>query len=58
MADDPTKTAEDRKLISLEEPHEMRWWCNSLGITEAELRLAVAKAGHSVQAVREYLCMR
>ena len=37
MSDDPSKTGLDRKLISLEEVHEMRSWTQSLGCTESEL---------------------
>lgn len=58
MADDPKKTAEDAKLISLEEPHEMQWWKKALNATEAELRAAVHQVGHSVEAVREYLAKK
>jgi hypothetical protein len=55
MADDPTKTALDRKLIALEEPHEVRSWTKSLGCTEPELRAAVKAVGHSAEKVRAYL---
>ncbi len=55
MADDPKKTAHDRKLISLREPHEVRSWTESLGISEKELRTAVAAVGSSVEKVRKYL---
>lgn len=55
MSDDPKKTGLDRKLISLGELHEVRSWCNSFGVSEAELRLAVKAVGHSADTVREYL---
>lgn len=55
MADDPKKTGLDRKLISLEEPHEVRSWTESLGVTEAQLREAVKAVGRSAEAVRKYL---
>lgn len=55
MADDKTKTGLDRKLISLEEQHEVRSWAESLGVTEVQLREAVKAVGHSADAVREYL---
>lgn len=55
MSDDPKKTGHDRKLISLEEPHEVRSWTESLGVTEMELRAAVAAVGNSAERVREYL---
>ncbi len=55
MSDDKTAIAHDRHLISLSEPYEVRDWANSLGITEAELREAVAAVGPSADKVREYL---
>jgi hypothetical protein len=41
--------------IDLGNPDEVRNWCRSLGVTEAALRSAVAKAGTHAQRVREYL---
>jgi hypothetical protein len=55
MADDPKKTGLDRKLIALNEEHEVRSWTESLGCTEEELRKAVAAVGSSAEAVREHL---
>ncbi|MBO9647339.1 MAG: DUF3606 domain-containing protein [Variovorax sp.] len=55
MSDDPKKTGLDRKLISLDEPHEIRSWTESLDVTEEELRAAVAAVGNSAEKVREYL---
>lgn len=55
MADDTSKTGLDRKLISLDEPHEVRSWTESLGVTEATLREAVKVVGHSADAVRKHL---
>ena len=55
MADDTKKTGLDRKLISLDEPHEVRSWCESMGCTEAQLREAVHAAVSSASAVRDYL---
>jgi len=55
MADDPLKKGADRKFISLEQPHEIRSWTESLGVTERELRAAVAAVGNSADKVREYL---
>ena len=31
MSDDPKKTGQDRKRISLSEPHEVRSWTEALG---------------------------
>ncbi|MDM0002768.1 DUF3606 domain-containing protein [Variovorax sp. J22P240] len=55
MKDDPKKTGLDRKLISLNEPHEVRSWTESLGVTEKELQSAVAQVGNSAEKVREFL---
>ena len=58
MSDDPKKTGLDRKLISLEEEHEVRSWTKSLGVTEERLREAVKAVGHSADEVRKYLSGR
>ena len=55
MTDDPRKTALDRKLISLTEPHELRSWTESLGCSETQLRDAVKEVGNSAEAVRAHL---
>jgi len=55
MADDPTKTGHDRKLIALGEEHEVRSWMQALQCTEAQLRQAVQAVGNSAGRVREYL---
>jgi hypothetical protein len=58
MSDDKDKTAQDRHFINLSEPYEVRDWAHSLGVTEAQLREAVAAAGPSAEKVREYLASR
>lgn len=55
MTDDPKKTSLDRKLIALNEPHEVRSWTESLGVDEKTLKAAVAAVGNSAEKVREYL---
>jgi uncharacterized protein DUF3606 len=45
----------DRKLISLEEEHEVRYWTTALGVTEQRLRELVAKHGHSAEKIRQAL---
>ncbi|RYH53005.1 MAG: DUF3606 domain-containing protein [Alcaligenaceae bacterium] len=55
MADDPKKTGLDRKLIALNEEHEVRSWSESLKCTGEELRAAVKAVGNSAEKVREYL---
>ncbi len=58
MSDDTTKTAQDRKLISLKEDYEVRDWSKSLGCTPDELRAAVKAVGNSADAVRQYLAKK
>ncbi|MDH6170205.1 hypothetical protein M2282_005375 [Variovorax boronicumulans] len=55
MADDTKKTGLDRKLIAIDEPHEVRSWTESLKCSETQLRDAVKAVGNSAEAVREYL---
>lgn len=55
MSDDPKKTGADRKLISVEQEHELRDWAESLGCTQEQLKAAVKAVGHSADAVREHL---
>ena len=55
MPDDPKKTALDRKLISLDEAHEVSSWSRSFGCTPEQLREAVRKVGPSAEAVHDYL---
>ena len=55
MADDKKQTAQDRKLISLEEDYEVRDWTTSLGCTPAQLREGVKAVGNSAEKVRAYL---
>ncbi len=56
MADDKTKTGgQDRNRINLNEDYEVRDWTKSLGVTEEELRKAVAAVGDQADKVREHL---
>jgi hypothetical protein len=55
MSDDPKKTGLDRKLIALNEPHEVLSWTKSLACSEPQLREAVKAVGNSAEAVRVYL---
>jgi uncharacterized protein DUF3606 len=48
----------DNKLISLSEPHEVRYWTKTLGITEEQLRDVVGRVGHSAAKVRVELGMK
>lgn len=56
MADDLSyRGPHDRSRVNVNETHELRYWTRELGVTEAQLRAAVAAAGTSAQAVRNYL---
>jgi hypothetical protein len=55
MSDNTMETVHDRNFIGLNEHYEVRDWTNSLGVTETELREAVAAVGNSADRVREYL---
>ncbi|KWT70849.1 MULTISPECIES: DUF3606 domain-containing protein [unclassified Variovorax] len=56
MADDKSKVGgQDRSRINLNEDYEVRDWSKSLGVTEDELRKAVAAVGNQADKVREYL---
>jgi hypothetical protein len=56
MADDRMKRgAQDRRRINVEQEHEIRYWTQELGVSEAALTAAVAKVGNSVEAVRREL---
>jgi hypothetical protein len=55
----PTRSvANDRKLISLAQEHEVRYWTKALGVSEERLREAVGRVGHSVAKVRAELGMK
>ncbi|MDR6539787.1 DUF3606 domain-containing protein [Variovorax soli] len=56
MADDKTKVGgQDRARININEDYEVRDGCKSLGVTEDELRRAVAAVGDRADKVREHL---
>lgn len=55
MADDlSNRGSQDRAQINVNETHEIRYWTKALGVTEAQLRAAVAEVGTSAQAVRDH----
>lgn len=59
MSDDLNKRgAPDRNLISLSEPHEVRYWTEALGISHDELKKVVGEVGNSAAAVRERLAQK
>ena len=56
MADDlRDRGAQDRARINVNEAHELRYWTETLNVSEEQLRIAVAAVGVSAEAVRQYL---
>ena len=56
MSDDPNERgAQDRSRISLSQDHEVRYWTEALGVSEARLREVVGRVGNSAEAVRRAL---
>ena len=56
MADDPTnRGSQDRKRINVNEPHEVRYWTQALGVSEAELRESVKRVGVMADDVKRAL---
>lgn len=56
MSDDLKNSASaDRARINVNESWELRWWTESLGVSEKELRAAAHAVGTSASAVRMHL---
>ena len=57
MSDDPKQRGKpDRSRINLSEAHEVRYWTRELGVSEEQLRDAIAALGSSsATRVREFL---
>ena len=57
MADDKTQRGmqQDRKLISLEQDYEVRYWTEALGVSRERLEELVNQHGHSAEKIREAL---
>ena len=56
MADDKTKTRpQDSSRINVNEPYELQYWTEKLGVSEQRLRDAVQSVGVSVEKVRHHL---
>jgi hypothetical protein len=50
--------AMDRKLISLKQDYEVRYWTQALGATREELAEAITEVGPSADQVRRYFAHR
>ncbi|MCJ2081149.1 DUF3606 domain-containing protein [Methylobacterium sp. J-090] len=56
MTDDLTKRGPpDQRRINVNEPWEVKAWCDKFGVTEAELRAAVKVAGVMAKDVAKQL---
>ena len=56
MSDDTSQRGpQDRSRINLNQAHEVRYWTQALGVSEAELSRAVGAVGSSADKVREFL---
>lgn len=56
MPDDPNKRGpQDRSRINVNEPWELRYWSEKLGVTADQLTEAVRQVGPNVEAVEQHL---
>jgi hypothetical protein len=56
MSDDKTiRHPHDGKRIDIDDPYEVRNWCEIFGVTEVQLKAAVKAVGTSSETVRKYL---
>ncbi|HYX47962.1 MAG TPA: DUF3606 domain-containing protein [Sphingomicrobium sp.] len=56
MADNlSNRGSPDRDRINMNEDYEVRDWAKKLGVSEEELRRAVAQVGDRADAVRQHL---
>jgi hypothetical protein len=55
MDDLKKKGPTDRSKINMDEPWEVDYWTQELGVSKGELEKAVKKAGNSSAAVRKEL---
>jgi hypothetical protein len=55
MSDYTTATGHDATKVQIAEGNQVRYWCNLLGCTEAQLRESVHAVGNSPDNVREFL---
>ena len=55
MSDYTTATGHDSTMVQIAEGNQVRYWCDALGCTEAQLRAAVRAVGDSPAKVRDFL---
>ena len=56
MSDDKSNRGNpDRQRINTSQDHEVRDWAKKFGVSEDELKAAVAKVGNQADAVQQHL---
>jgi len=55
MSDYKTATGHDSEIVEIADGNQVRYWCDSLECTEAQLRESVQAVGHSPAEVRRFL---
>jgi hypothetical protein len=55
MSDYTTSTGHDPTTVEIAEGNQVRYWCDSLGCTEAQLRESVQAVGTAPESVRAFL---
>jgi hypothetical protein len=53
--DKDTRSPTVRAHVELDDPQQLRFWCNELRCTEGQLRDAVSRVGTTVVRVRAFL---
>jgi hypothetical protein len=54
MADDPKKTAADRKCIDVNREHECKYWSEKFSVSPDELKATVGALGPMIDDVAKY----
>lgn len=52
-----TATGHDSTVVEIADGNEVRYWCETLGCTEAQLLESVQAVGNAPQRVREFLAL-
>jgi hypothetical protein len=55
MTESTTATGHDTTIVEIADGNQVRYWCESLGCTEAQLRESVQAVGSSPDKVRAFL---
>jgi len=55
MSDYTTATGHDASTVQIADGNQVRYWCDSLGCTEAQLRESVQAVGNVPDRVRDFL---